>query len=201
MQECSVLSLVCLLFPWEQCQSLKPVLSQCSQTGFVTVDDFIALYTCSHVFYSHGYNKFLHERTFFTLVTIAPIFTMITEVWPRANRAVVTNNSTVISEVVLIKAVLIEGFLYSLPKKIRSGPLGAPFCYFFIIQPQEKKVIKNDVEYDFSIGHALVLFVFMNNKQKMEGEPCNPSPLPPKLIYNVPNTLFLVNLMIIIMGT
>ena len=58
---------ICLLFPWVQCQSLKPVLSQCSQTGFVTVDDFIALYTCSYVFYSHGCNKFLHARTFFTL--------------------------------------------------------------------------------------------------------------------------------------
>ena len=43
MQECSVHSLICLLFPWVHCQSLKPVLSQCSQTGFVTVDDFIAL--------------------------------------------------------------------------------------------------------------------------------------------------------------
>ena len=113
MQECSVHLLVSLLFPWVQCQSLKPVLSQCSQTGFVTVDDFIALYTCSYVFYSHGCNKFLHARTFFTFAdTITPIFTVITEVWPRANRAVVTNNSSVIIEVLLIKAVLIEGFLY-----------------------------------------------------------------------------------------
>ena len=40
--------LIRLLFPWVQCQSLKPVLSQCSQTGFVTVD-FIALYTCSYI--------------------------------------------------------------------------------------------------------------------------------------------------------
>ena len=37
----------------------------------------------------------------------APIFIMITEVWPHANQAMVTNNSTVIIEVVLI-----EGFLY-----------------------------------------------------------------------------------------
>ena len=41
MQECSVQS----LFPWVQCQSLKPVFSKCSQTGFLTVDDFIDLYT------------------------------------------------------------------------------------------------------------------------------------------------------------
>ena len=90
IQECSVHSLICLLFPWVQCQSLKPVLSQCNQTSFVTVDDFIALYTCSHVFYSHGCNKFLHARAFFTLAdTIAPIFTMITDTWPHANRALV----------------------------------------------------------------------------------------------------------------
>ena len=111
MQECSVHLLICLLFPWVQCQSFKPFLSQCSQTGFVTGDDFIALYTCSYGFYSHGCNKFLHARTFFTLVDmITSIFTVITEVWPCANRAVVTNSSMVIIEVVLIEAVLFEGF-------------------------------------------------------------------------------------------
>ena len=91
----SIPMLIHLLFPWLQCQSLKPVLSQSSQTGFMTVDDFIALYTRSNVFYSHGCNKFLW--TIFTLAdTIAPIFTMITEVWPHANWAVVTNNLIVI---------------------------------------------------------------------------------------------------------
>ena len=55
--------------------------------------DITALYTPSYVFYSHGCNKFLHARTFFTLDdTITPIFTVITEVWPCANRAMVTNN-------------------------------------------------------------------------------------------------------------
>ena len=112
MLECSVHSLMRLPFPWVQCHSLKPVLSLCSQTSFVTVDDFIALYSCSYVFYSHGCNKFLLARTFFTLTDmIAPIFTLITEVCPRANRAVVTNNSAVIIEVMLIEAVLIDGFL------------------------------------------------------------------------------------------
>ena len=82
-----------LLFPWVQCQSLKPVLSQCSQMGFVTVYDLIALYTNSYVFYSHGCNKFLHARTFFTLAnTIAQIFKVLSKVWPCANRARVTNN-------------------------------------------------------------------------------------------------------------
>ena len=90
----------CLLFPWVQCQSLKPVLSQCSQTGFVTVYDFISLYTRSYIFYPHGCNKFLHARTFFTLAdTIAPIFTVLTQVWPRANWAMVTNNVTMLTEV------------------------------------------------------------------------------------------------------
>ena len=55
---------------------------------------------------------YLHARTFCTLSdTIlyplwAPIFTVRTEVWPCANQAVVTNNSTVIIEVVLIKVML-----------------------------------------------------------------------------------------------
>ena len=84
---------VCLLFPCLQCQSLKPVLSQCSQTSFVTVDDFIALYTHLYIFYSNGCNKFLHARTIFTLAdTIAPIFTLLIEIWPHANQAMVTNN-------------------------------------------------------------------------------------------------------------
>ena len=114
MKECFVYSLVCLLFPWVQCQSLKPVLSQCSQTSFVTVD-FIALYTHAWVCYSHECNKFLHAIIFFTLTDmIVPIFTVITEVWPRANRVVVTNNSTAIIEVMLIGAMLIDGFLYLL---------------------------------------------------------------------------------------
>ena len=90
MQERFLHSLIPLLFPWVQCQSLKPVLGQCSQTVFVKVNDFIALYT----------------HSFFTLTDkIAPLFTVLTKVWPHANRAVVTNNSTVITE-----AVLIEGF-------------------------------------------------------------------------------------------
>ena len=69
---------------------------------------------------------YLHARMFCTPVDTTSIpmgamyllipiastnFTVITEVWPLADRAVVTNNSTVILEVVLIEAVLIEGFL------------------------------------------------------------------------------------------
>ena len=101
LQECSVHSPVHLLFSLVQCQSLKPVLSQCSQTGFVTVDDFIALYTASYIFYSHGCNKFLHARTIFKLAAdrITPILTVLTKVWPCANRAVVTDNSTILTKV------------------------------------------------------------------------------------------------------
>ena len=40
----SIQMLVHVLFPWVQCQSLKPVLSQCSQTSFVTVDDLTMFY-------------------------------------------------------------------------------------------------------------------------------------------------------------
>ena len=51
-------------------------------------------------------------RPFFTLADpIAPIFTVITEVWLRVNRAVVTNYLTVIIKAMLIEAVLIVGFL------------------------------------------------------------------------------------------
>ena len=62
---------------------------------------------------------YLHARKFCTLSDTflcplrATIFTVINEVWPRANWAVVTNNLTVIIEVVLIK-----GFLYSYQKGI-----------------------------------------------------------------------------------
>ena len=83
---------VCLLFPWVQCQSMKPDLSQCSQTGLVTVD-FISLYTCSYVFYPHGCNKFLYARTFFTFTdTIHTNFYHDNQVWPHAIWAMVTNN-------------------------------------------------------------------------------------------------------------
>ena len=53
---------------------------------------FIALYTRSYVFFSHGCNVFIHARTFFTLLYPwwAQIFIVITEVWPRANRAMGT---------------------------------------------------------------------------------------------------------------
>ena len=72
--------------PMGAMSELETCLEPCSQTSFVTVDNFIDLYTRLHVFYSHGWNKFLHARMFFTLAdTIAPIFTVITKVWPCAN--------------------------------------------------------------------------------------------------------------------
>ena len=66
---CPVHLLICLLYPWVQCQSLKPVLSQCSQTGFVTVDDFISLYTRSYIFIHMGaINFYLQERCLHSLI-------------------------------------------------------------------------------------------------------------------------------------
>ena len=72
LQECSVHfvhSPVHLLFPWVQCQSLKPVLSQSSQTSFVTVDDFIALYTHSYISIPVGAVNFhMHEHFLHSLI-------------------------------------------------------------------------------------------------------------------------------------
>ena len=69
--------------PMGAMSELETCFEPVCQTGFVTVDDFIALYTRSHVFYSHGCNKFLHAITFFTLADkIAPIFTLITKFGP-----------------------------------------------------------------------------------------------------------------------
>ena len=79
---------------------LETCFEPVSQTDFVTVDDFITLFTRSYVFYSHGCNKFVHTRTFFTLADmITLIFTLLTEVWPCDNRTTVTNNYTMLTEV------------------------------------------------------------------------------------------------------
>ena len=40
------------------------------------------------------------------------------------------------------------------------GPPLCPFGNFFITHPRKKNLNQNDVEFDFSIGHALVLFPF-----------------------------------------
>ena len=79
----SIPMLVGLLFQWVQCQSLKTVSSQCSQTSFVTVDDFIALYTPSYIFYFRGCNKFLPARTSFTLAdtTYIPMLVSLLFLW------------------------------------------------------------------------------------------------------------------------
>ena len=48
----------------------------------------------------------------------------------------------------------------------------------------KKKVNQNDVEFDFSICHALALFpFFLYNKQKMYGGICTSLPYPPKFMY------------------
>ena len=63
------------------------------------------------------------------------------------------------------------------------GPSLAPFRNFFIIHPRKKHVNQNDVEFDFSIGHALVFFCFLNNKQKKGQWNMYIPPVPSKFIY------------------
>ena len=75
---CTLTRSIHLLFPWVQCQSLKPLLSQCTQTGFVTVDDFIALYTRSYIFYSQGCKKISTCKNIFHTRWFTIIFTMLT---------------------------------------------------------------------------------------------------------------------------
>ena len=54
--------------------------------------------------------------------------------------------------------------LYSIHNEIGAGP---PFHKFFIILVFLGGD-QNDIEFDLSIGHALIFFsVFMNNEQKM----------------------------------
>ena len=118
MQEYSVHFLIRLLFPWVQC------IYTCKNI----------FYTSWYHFYSHGCDVFtcknvlrlgrtssipmgamyLHARMFCTLSDMilyplqAPIFAVITEVWPCANQAMV------IIKVMLIDVVLIKGFLYNI---------------------------------------------------------------------------------------
>ena len=78
-------------------QSLIPLLFPCLRCIYML------LFPSSMGAINFYMNKhFLHEQ----------IFTVITEVRPRANRAMATNNSTVIIKVMLVEVVLIEGFLY-----------------------------------------------------------------------------------------
>ena len=66
-------------------------------------------------------------------------------------------------------------------KKLEWGPLFVKFLLFIL----GKIILNENVEFDFSIGHALVLFpVFLNNKQKMNGgSPPSPSVPPEMHIY------------------
>ena len=55
---------------------------------------------------------------------------------------------------------------------------------FFIIHPRKKMQDENDIEFDFSIGHALVIFPFLRIINKtMSGEPSTPPPTPEINIY------------------
>ena len=67
----------------------------------MTVDDFLLPCTLAHrSSIPMGAINFYMQERFFTLAdTITPIFTLQTKVWPRANRAMVTSNQTVLTEV------------------------------------------------------------------------------------------------------
>ena len=52
--------------------------------------------------------------------------------------------------------------LYSLRKEIGTGPFGPLFVKFLLFILGKKNLNQNDVEFDFSIGHALVLFPFFD---------------------------------------
>ena len=70
--------------------------------------------------------------------------------------------------------------LYTLRKKIGAGP---PVHNFFIIHPRIFFLNQN-VEFDLSIGHALVLFpIFGIINKKCTVDHVRPSPSPPKFIY------------------
>ena len=90
--------------------------------------------------------------------------------------------------------------------KIWPGPSGPNFRNFFIIYPMKILKDQNDVEFDFSISHALASFrFFMNNKQNNLRWTMYPFPTHPWNLYIsiniVPNTLFPTNPMIIISVT
>ena len=93
MQEHFLHLLIPLLFPWMRCILHARMFCTPTHTSSIPMSA-------------------MYARTFFTLAdTIlcslrAAIFTVITKVWPHANRTVVTNNLTVI-----MKAILIEVFL------------------------------------------------------------------------------------------
>ena len=122
MQERSVQSLIRLLYPLVWCIYTP----ECSVHLLIHLFPWVqCICTCKNIIYTRCTTyipmsaMYLHARTFCTLSDMilcslrASIFTVITEVYLRANRAVVTNNLTVIIEVVLIKVMLLEGFMYS----------------------------------------------------------------------------------------
>ena len=91
-------------------------------------------------------------------------------------------------------------------KKCKRGPLGPPYFFFLLFIMGKKLINQNDIEFNFSIGHACVLFPFLRIiDKKMKDEQCNPPTNPQKLIYIdiyiVPNILFSPNLMTIITRT
>ena len=61
------------------------------------------------------------------------------------------------------------------------------FSYFFIICPKKKLLDKNYVEFDFTMGHVLVIFPFlwMENEKCKENQVHLPPPHPQKSIHSL----------------
>ena len=95
--------------------------------------------------------------------------------------------------------------VYSLCKKIGGRPLGATFLNFFLLFILGKNALnQNYVEFDWSIGHALLFFFWMNKKCTVDHVHSPNTPLKTHIyiyIYFEHKTFFSPNLMIIITGT
>ena len=120
MQERSVHSLIRLLYPWVWCIYMQNLLNTRSYDFYTHGCDVFTcknvLYTCSCKLYTCMCNVFTCKNILALSDLIlyplgSKLFTVISEVWSLANWAVVTNNLTMIVEVMLIDVILIEGFL------------------------------------------------------------------------------------------
>ena len=107
LQECSVHSPLCLLFPWGQCRAWNLFWASVAK---LVLWQLIILLPCTLTHTSSilmgAINFYMQEHFLHSLLTrsrqflpIAPILTMLTKVWPRANWAMVTNNLTVLTKV------------------------------------------------------------------------------------------------------
>ena len=121
MQECSVHLFIWLLYPWVRCSYMQE--RSVHSLIWLLYLRVLCIYMQEHsvhslirLLYPWVRCVYMQECSVLSDTILyplqAPIFTMTTEVWPHANRAVVTNNLIVIIEVMLIQDFLY--FYYSL---------------------------------------------------------------------------------------